>query len=73
MQTFDRTEVLVAGGVLRDLFSGVDRPPKDFDFFVDGPEVDSFINWLGARGTLTLGPFGSPRWWPVGEVAQPPT
>jgi hypothetical protein len=70
MQTFNRTEVFVAGGMLRDLFSGASCPPKDFDFFVGGAEVQSFIDWLGDRGTLTLGPFGSPRWWPVGEVAQ---
>ena len=70
MQTFNTTEVFVAGGVLRDLFGGASCPPKDFDFFIGGPDVPSFIHWLGERGTLSSGPFGSPRWWPAGELIQ---
>jgi tRNA nucleotidyltransferase/poly(A) polymerase len=69
MRTYDRTEVFVAGGTLRDLFSGV-RPPQDFDLFVDGPDVSAFIHHLAERGTLDFGPFGSPRWWPAGKAAQ---
>ena len=36
MQSSARTEVFLAGGVMRDLYSGMSRVPRDFDFFVDG-------------------------------------
>jgi hypothetical protein len=70
MQAFARTEVFIAGGVLRDVLSTQSSIPKDFDFFVSGPDTRKFISRLGERGTFTLGPFGSPRWWPSGEQGQ---
>src|SRR5206468_265849 len=70
LQTFARTEVFIAGGVLRDLFSGARLVPKDFDLFLGGPDVGDFVSHLGGYGTLTAGPFGSPRWRPRGEEAR---
>src|SRR5437588_4002043 len=70
MQIFEGTEVYLAGGMLRDLFIEASWPPKDFDFFLGGADVDPFISLLGEHGSLALGPFGSPRWWPAEEGAQ---
>lgn len=70
MQTFADTDVFIVGGVLRDLFSEANRVPRDFDFFLGGPNVDKFVSWLGERGTLGVGPFGSPRWWPEEEESR---
>ena len=59
-------DVFLAGGVLRDVLLRTERPPKDFDFFVDGPDLDSVLGILGSHGTVIYGPFGSPRWAPSG-------
>lgn len=56
--------VFLAGGVLRDILLRTKRPPKDYDFFVDGPALDSVLAILESHGTVTFGPFGSPRWFP---------
>jgi hypothetical protein len=70
LREFDQTDVFVAGGLLRDLFSARTRAPRDFDFFLGGEDVPEFIAWLSEHGTLTQGPFGSARWWPPGEGAR---
>jgi len=68
MHIFADTDVFIAGGVVRDVFSDANRKPNDFDFFLHGPQVPEFVNWIGERGTLRFGPFGSPRWWPHEEI-----
>ncbi|HYK01021.1 MAG TPA: hypothetical protein VE974_04645 [Thermoanaerobaculia bacterium] len=57
----------VTGGTVRDAVAGSGRPPKDFDFFLDGAGAERFLDALGQEGELTTGPFGSPRWLPRGE------
>jgi hypothetical protein len=64
MRVLPTLDVYVAGGVLRDTLSQTGRAPKDFDFFVDGPSLDSILGPLRSHGTITFGPFGSPRWFP---------
>ena len=65
MQTFPQLDLYLAGGVLRDIVLGRQYPPKDFDFFLGGENVNSALVRLGDRGTLSRGPFGSPRWFPA--------
>lgn len=64
MTDFPEIDVFLAGGALRDILSGTERPPKDFDFFIDGSDLDMVLQILGAQGAITFGPFGSPRWFP---------
>jgi hypothetical protein len=64
LRTHPEVCVYLAGGALRDLLLGKKRTPRDFDFFISGPRVDSFLDRLSADGELRYGPFGSPRWFP---------
>jgi hypothetical protein len=62
MEKFPAMDAYLAGGVLRNIISGVESESKDFDFFVGGEQVDEFLCELSIVGKLTYGPFGSPRW-----------
>jgi hypothetical protein len=66
MERFADLDVYLAGGVVRDTIAGRAVGPKDFDFFIDGPTLSPALDWLRARGELSAGPFGSPRWYPEG-------
>ena len=57
-------DVYLAGGALRDLLQSESRKPKDFDFFLGGARVEHFLERLTVDGSLRVGPFGSPRWYP---------
>lgn len=70
IQDFAQTEVFIAGGVLRDLLTGRGGVSKDFDLFLGGSDVHRFLDRLGEHGTITLGPFGSARWWPRVEETR---
>jgi hypothetical protein len=65
MQAFPELGIYLAGGVVRDVVLGRDSAPADFDFFIEGKEVDLALAYLEKRGTLRRGPFGSPRWFPT--------
>jgi tRNA nucleotidyltransferase/poly(A) polymerase len=62
LERFPDVDIFLAGGVIRNLLADIEIPSKDFDFFVDGPNLDEFLHYLAVRGKLTFGPFGSPRW-----------
>jgi hypothetical protein len=64
LELFEQIEVFAVGGAVRDLLCRRSSAPKDFDFVVAGQGTDDFIDWLGTRGRLGQGAFGSPRWWP---------
>lgn len=66
MRAYPRTEVFIAGGVMRDYFKTGRCVPKDFDLFLGGQEVDEFLSRLADDGAMSVGPFGSPRWRPSG-------
>jgi len=70
MRAFPQTEVFLAGGVLRDYFRTRKCVPKDFDFFLGGVNIDEFVEHLAEHGTLSKGPFGSPRWRPSASSAR---
>lgn len=55
--------VHIAGGAVRNALRGSSQA-KDFDIFVTGRNFEQFVNCLSRYGTLTYGPFGSPRWHP---------
>jgi hypothetical protein len=56
--------VYLAGGVMRDVLLGNNRPVKDFDFFLGGSAIAQALDRLALAGHLVNGPFGSPRWYP---------
>lgn len=60
----------LAGGAVRDLVSAKGHRPKDFDFFLGGGGVKTFIDSLKQNGSLVSGPFGSPRWFPQNISTQ---
>jgi hypothetical protein len=62
---FAEFEVFLIGGVIRDILLGRSVPPKDFDFIVSGPQASNAVGALAQMGRLSIGPFGSPRWWPA--------
>jgi len=63
LSELNRLEVYVVGGVLRDILLGINQP-RDIDFLIAGDDVDSALAILAEQGTLSSGPFGSPRWYP---------
>ncbi len=64
---FPSVDVYVAGGAVRDVLLGRQKPSKDFDIFLGGAEVDAMVRALASTGALAVGPFGSPRWFPDPE------
>ena len=64
LDKFSNIRIFLAGGVLRDLLGDENRRPKEFDFFISGSCVDDFLSFLAQHGKLSMGPFGSPRWFP---------
>jgi hypothetical protein len=61
---FDKADVYLAGGSIRDLLLERDVSPTDFDFFLGGAAQDEIFSHLAEIGTIHHGPFGSPRWVP---------
>lgn len=68
MEAMPHMPVHLAGGAVRDALRG-SVAPKDFDIFVTGDDFLEFVTKLARYGTLTYGPFGSPRWHPGGDAA----
>lgn len=66
MRSFPEVDIYAAGGVVRDVLLGDFSTPKDFDFFLQGSQIKSFVEFLGKNGNLSSTPFGSPRWHPPG-------
>lgn len=64
MKAAPGTELFLAGGAVRDLIGGRGAGPKDFDLFFGGADSDDFLAHLARDGSITYGPFGSPRWHP---------
>ena len=61
---FDKADVYLAGGSIRDLLLERDVSPTDFDFFLGGAAQDEILTHLAETGEMRHGPFGSPRWFP---------
>ena len=68
MAEFPNLELFLAGGAVRDVLLDQAHPRKDFDFFIDGVDPEWVIAILGRLGTVSWGPFGSPRWFPAGST-----
>jgi hypothetical protein len=64
MEMFDNVEIFAAGGVVRDAYLRAPRPPKDFDIFLVGSDVDQVMAHLARHGHMVSGAFGSPEWSP---------
>jgi hypothetical protein len=64
MQDFPAVEVYLGGGAVRRVLLEENRAVKDFDFFLDGPNVDEFRSRLAANGVVDRTAYGSPRWFP---------
>lgn len=63
---FPRLTIFLAGGSLRDLLHSGGRKPKDLDLFLEGNDLEAALAKLSLEGTIHYGPFGSPRWFPLG-------
>lgn len=59
--------IYLVGGVVRDIVSRGAITSKDFDFMLEGEGAEFLVERLAREGSLTRGPFGSPRWYPAGE------
>lgn len=59
-------ELYVAGGAVRDYFINPKFEVKDIDLFYKG-NPNEFIYVLEKNGEVTVGPFGSLRWFPKNE------
>jgi hypothetical protein len=68
MQRYSKLQIYIAGGVVRDVLLSEGSHPKDIDLFLNGPDVDQALDYLGRHGGLGTGPFGSPRWKPEDTV-----
>jgi hypothetical protein len=66
MSAFPQVDTFVAGGAVRDAPGARNSMPKDFDLFIGGAGAPLFVASLAKFGTVTYGPFGSPRWSPFG-------
>jgi len=69
MREFPGMDIYLAGGAIRDRLLGIDKPAKDIDLFVGARGVEGFLRELEQIGSLSRGPFGSPRWYPGREPA----
>lgn len=65
LQDLPDTSVCLAGGVLRDAVLRAAHIPKDFDLFIGGSQPDYVLARLSQEGRISVGPFGSPRWFPA--------
>lgn len=54
----------LVGGAMRDIYRSSRRQPKDFDFLISRHGSAGFLEDLASGGTVSRGPFGSPRWFP---------
>src|SRR5713101_5027714 len=70
MTRFPTLEVYLAGGAVRDVILGRDVQSKDFDIFLGGDAVEVALEVWGTSGSMELGPFGSPRWFPSPAQSQ---
>lgn len=68
MREFKDTEIFLTGGVLRDSIQPDFRAPKDFDLFMGQVNPNEFLTRIAETGRVELGPFGSPRWFPLGNA-----
>jgi hypothetical protein len=62
--------IYVAGGAIRNVLMGLEANSKDWDFFLSGSSVDSFVSRLAECGRLERTPYGAPRWHPPQDAAQ---
>lgn len=60
-------QVFLAGGAIRDILLGQTDKARDLDFFAPQKAIDLILPDLENTGHLTVGPFGSPRWYPMGN------
>lgn len=65
-----RLDLYIAGGAVRDTILGSDNLTHDFDIFLGGDNIAPALIQLSNHGTMKIGPFGSPRWYPEGAGTQ---
>lgn len=64
LKTYQKLNIFLVGGVIRNIVLGNEISPKDYDFIVIGNDTKRFIMSLEDQGVLTYGQFLSPRWYP---------
>ena len=64
MEKFQKFEIYLAGGAVRDVILGRHQRPKDFDLFLDGESLEAVFSSLANIGRMDIGPLGCPRWFP---------
>lgn len=69
IREFPRLKIYLVGGTLRDLFLSLPHS-QDFDFLIDGSDIERAFEFLRDNGNVTVGPFGSPRWHPRDRSAS---
>jgi len=69
MRELPEMDIYLAGGAIRDRLLGIDRPAKDIDLFIGDRGAERFLHKLEQLGSLSRGPFGSPRWHPGKDPA----
>lgn len=70
LATFSDLDIYIAGGVVRNSLLRCPGSPKDFDFFLRGPSVQSAIERISSHGAMKVTPFGAPRWYPSASTSQ---
>jgi hypothetical protein len=68
LERFDDLSVFLAGGVIRNSLLAFADPPKDFDFFLQGPSLQAALRVFQGAGRLDQTPYGAPRWYPDGGM-----
>lgn len=64
----DKAAFFIAGGVIRNFMVDPEIAVKDIDIFYSG-DIEDFLSELESIGILSLGPFGSWRWFPASETS----
>ena len=64
---YPNLRIYLAGGAIRDKILGRSGTRGDFDFFLSGHDYTSALAFLNKTGRMTIGPRGSPRWYPEGS------
>ena len=70
MNLFPEVDVYLAGGVVRNALLDRAENSKDFDFFLAGERVEAAIAAWAKSGSMEVGPFGSPRWYPDRSIPK---
>jgi hypothetical protein len=67
MSRYPNLHIFLVGGSVRDVLLNRSQPSKDFDFIMCNDASNEAVQALSEFGNLTLGQFGSARWFPEGS------